>query len=499
MQPSSLYQHSQRKTIDHLRTADISENTFREIPDKVLKELVEYTLSLHWSKRPDVSKLSLLICNPRLQRLDLKYLEVSILNSEDFAESLRTNLSVCSSLISIMANYKFPRLKYIHMPFLINENTEFANMIRGCENLETLHTGTCFDLNCLENTTRLREARFHFHISDIAKSECHFDERIYSLTNLRDLEIFAFCFPNDCFERSGAITDVLICCPNIISVGLMDTSMSIHHIIERKGRFFEFKLRRCFWGICYDTTIQWSVRAANYIISSTDIIRNAARACPLVEELAMQVFQKDSLISLSRLSRLTFLSLSFKQCNDSYLSEFIYLMGKIGHKIKHLSLEGFNSAFPVNDICKLCINLESLKIIGFSCVSHPAKPLPSLHNLKSFTADEIDQNCFDFVLSNCPNLTELFLHNVHFLNDLKLNKILRKNPLRNLEIFLFEICVLTKDGVSQLINSAINLKKCYIIDSNNIVESVIKELNLNIDCNVRPEDIFQRKLHPCSF
>ncbi|GIX97893.1 hypothetical protein CEXT_389341 [Caerostris extrusa] len=131
MQPSSLYQHSQRETIDHLRTADISENTFREIPDKVLKELVEYTLSLHWSKRPDVSKLSLLLCNPRLQRLDLKYLEVSILNSEDFAESLRTNLSVCSSLISIMSHYKFPRLKYIHVPFLINENTEFANMIRG--------------------------------------------------------------------------------------------------------------------------------------------------------------------------------------------------------------------------------------------------------------------------------------------------------------------------------------------------------------------------------
>ncbi|GIX97895.1 uncharacterized protein CEXT_389351 [Caerostris extrusa] len=176
-------------------------------------------------------------------------------------------------------------------------------------------------------------------------------------------EIFAFCFPADYFGRSEVITDVLIFCPNIISVGLMDTSMSIHYIIESKRRFFEFKLRRCFWGVCYNKTIQWSMTAVSYIRSSTDIIRNAARACPLVEELAMQVVQKDSLKSLSRLSRLTFLSLSFNQCNGGYLSEFICLMGKIGQQIKHLSLEGFNGTFPVNDICKLSKpNLSSLSI-----------------------------------------------------------------------------------------------------------------------------------------
>ncbi|GIY49424.1 uncharacterized protein CEXT_251121 [Caerostris extrusa] len=498
MPAPSLYKQCQKQIIRHLIAAwriRCTENPFQILPSDVFQELVDYTLSLPCYELPEASKLSLLLVNYLLKRLDLSCFAVTLRSLEDRERQINAR-ETCSSLISMLSSYTFPNLRSLHLPVdLVDMSAELGNLIRGCANLETLHTATCFDLSNIENCRRLRVARIHSSASHVYD---FLQQRAYSLMNLEALEIFSACDPDPCFTSYEAVANILISCRNIISLGLVDSSMAIDHVLNDKDSPFAFRLQRCFWGYGYNSYLNRSKKSVNYKLKSTILIRNAACACPLVEELVMQVFQKESLQPLNLLNRLTFLSLSFSQCDDNYLPEFISLISEIGHRIKHLSVEG-SLQFPVNDICSLCVNLESLKINGHACVKYPVESFPSLHNLKRFIASEIDQKCFQFVLSNCPNITELFLGSVPYLNDLELKSILKTNSLANLEILTLTTCSLTENGLSKLIKSAFKLKKFVLEFFKEPLVSVIKELNRDINYSDYPQDFFDYKLNRCTF
>ncbi|GIZ02279.1 hypothetical protein CEXT_154461 [Caerostris extrusa] len=116
------------------------------------------------------------------------------------------------------------------------------------------------------------------------------------------------------------------------------------------------------------------------------------------------------------------------------------LLSKIGSQIKHLSLDVNDTLHTEEDeiyiegIFKLCVNLETLKIMGVSRVHENAEACASLSCLKRLCLSDADSTCLDiFFLENCPNLEEMFLSHIileNFLDESETESALKlKNSL----------------------------------------------------------------------
>ncbi|GIY21782.1 uncharacterized protein CDAR_291551 [Caerostris darwini] len=500
-QPIRLYKQCQMQVINYLKTGWVkrsSDNPFCPLPCGVYHDLVDYTLSLPCHEVPEISKLCLLLINFRLHRLDLSCFEVSKGCATEAQEREREK---CGSLIRHLSRYTFPNLQAIIVPLAFcYTSDELGDLIRGCPNLRAVHSATYFDLSSIENGRRLRIVRIHSTFYEITD---FLEKRAYCLIHLEDLNVLAVCDPEPCLQIYKNVANILIHCRNILSVGMADSSKAIDYIINERSHAdldfpFAFRLRRCFWGYSYDSQLEISEESFKYSSNYTNIIQTAATACPLVEELVMQVFQKENLQSLVLLTRLTLLSIDFSQCHDNYLPEFLSLLSEIGYRLKHLSIEG-NVRFPVNVICNYCVNLESLKIKGLSSITDPAEPCVGIQNLKRFSVNSVDQDCFDFVLKNCRNVMELFLGRVLYLDDKQLYSILKKNTLSRLELLSISVCNLTEHGLNLLVKNARNLKDFYLGFPRNSLLSVIRESNRKINFIETPVDFFRHKLDKCNF
>ncbi|GIY71416.1 hypothetical protein CDAR_558651 [Caerostris darwini] len=475
-----------------------SENPFSYLPCEVYHDLVDYTLSLPCHELPELSKLCLLLINYRLHRIDLSCFEdYKRVPGYDFDKPRKT----CSLLIRELSKYTFPNVQSIYVPFRFSfTSKELGDLIQGCPNLKTLHTAAYFDLSAIENCKRLRSIRIHsyFHlISDFL------EKRAYSLMHLEDLNVLSVCNAEPCFRTYECVANILIHCRNVFSVGMIDSSMAINYIINERSHAdldfpFAFRLRRCFWGYDYGKQLERSEDAIIYKTNYTNIIRTASTACPLVEELVMQVFQKESLKPLGLLRRLSSLDINFTQCDGNFLPDFFSLLSEIGHNLKHLSLEG-NVTFPVNALCNYCINLESLQIKDLAGVEDPIEPCTSLKKLKRFYVNSVNQECLQFMLKYCTNVRELFLGNVQYLDDIKMRKILHNNSLAKLELLSIDACNLSEQGLYLLVKSATNLKNFYLGSPRYSLQSMIREMKRTINYVDIPTDFFYQKLHNCTF
>ncbi|GIY66335.1 uncharacterized protein CEXT_683051 [Caerostris extrusa] len=155
----------------------------------------------------------------------------------------------------------------------------------------------------------------------------------------------------------------------------------------------------------------------------------------------MQVYNSSSLRHPALLQRLTVLDLHFPLFNHSDLGSFLSLLFNIGRQIKHLSVnvlgpytDHANTRMPVNVICNLCVNLESLTKLRVLTVSEPVEPCASLNHLKRLHVSDADEKSLTYLFENCTSLYELFLKSFG-LNDSLLATLLSKNSLENLKTF----------------------------------------------------------------
>ncbi|GBM43318.1 hypothetical protein AVEN_262187-1 [Araneus ventricosus] len=137
------------------------------------------------------------------------------------------------------------------------------------------------------------------------------------------------------------------------------------------------------------------------------------------------------------------------------------LLQEIGHQLKHLSVL-CSAPFPVNVICDKCPQLQSLEIDGHSFVVNSAEasshlPLKRLR-LRYLSDKEEDKKSFQFLLSSCKSLEELFLEHVTFLDDSLLLQMFQLNPLTNLKVIGIYDCCLTRDAYQMFMKRVVSVE-----------------------------------------
>ncbi|GBO19780.1 hypothetical protein AVEN_182991-1 [Araneus ventricosus] len=397
-------------------------------------------------------------------------------------------------------------LKSFSMPaYLRDANSPPAEAVfRFCANLEEVHSALPFDLDNLENCCQLRNLRFHLPMNHISDNSLR--RMAISANSLKSLEEFAVCTADDSFSSSKFVAKVLLSFPNLISVGLVDSSLPLKFIHKTKSSVpLHLKLRRCFWGLSHDSYLRVvnTRKLSTYRKGFSKIIKLAVVSCPYIEELVINVFHEECLQQLCLLQHLTFLSINFNYCDHDYMSVWFAVLKKIGPQLKHLSVEA-STNIPVNAICDNCVNLESLRIRGKAVVGETASTSSNLPHLRRLLLMCMDNRSLMFLLSNCPLLTEMFLDCAVCLDDTLLSNILKHNPLSELKLAGIHACKLSKLGFRMLLESAVKLEKVSFrsvkFDASDVIHKLNpKIVNYPVFNKLKDVEFFRRKLHPCRF
>ncbi|CAL1292076.1 unnamed protein product [Larinioides sclopetarius] len=494
MQPSSLYNTCFQKTLDLLKTGlwnSFNTNPFSFLPSTIINDLTKFALSLPFRERPRIAELLLLITSGRLTELDLIH------------HDLELDPNIFLRMISKDA---CKNLKSFGMPVYFRDADSFPveAVLRLCTNLEEVHSALLFDLNSLENCSQLRNLRFHLPMNQI--SDISFRKMASSANSLKNLEIFALCIADDSFLSSKFVAKILLSFPNLISVGLVDSSLPLKFIYKTKNSIpLHLRLRRCFWGLSHDSYLRVANtrKLSTYKKGFSKIIKLAVLFCPIIEELAINVFHEEGLQHLCALEHLTFLSINFNYCDHDYMSVWYSVLKKIGPQLKHLSVEA-SSDIPVNAICDNCVNLESLRIRGKAIVTETASTISNLPYLRRILLMCMDNRSLIFLLSKCPLLTEMFLDCAVCLDDTLLSNILKHNPLSELKVAGIHACKLSRLGFRILLESAVKLEKVSFrsvkFDASDMIQKLKPTIvNYPIFNKLKDAEFFRRKLHPCRF
>ncbi|GIY50956.1 uncharacterized protein CDAR_593091 [Caerostris darwini] len=382
-------------------------------------------------------------------------------------------------------------------PFLDFDTSTTVSLIQESPNIEEIHASNGFDLEVLRNRKELRNLRLHH---DILKffGDCP-DTVVNLLSSLENLETLAvFADLGDSFDYYQLIAKVLVACPNLVSLGLVDCSLALDHIHKEKGIPIQFKLKRCFWGLGSRGKIFYPSQSSNVPIfrKFPNVIETAAAMCPLVEELSIQLFHSDSLQHLGLLKRLTTLDLCFVNWNSFCSASFDFFLKEMGHQIKHLSITVTGIGYykvSINAICNLCITLETLKINNSVTIDSTVEVCVSPH-LKRLCISVVDNNCLVFFLENCPNLEELYL--TRMLEGSLLQIALRKNPLVKLMILWLSHCI-TGDDTKIILHSAQNLAKIYIPYQAAFIK--MQRPGILVDGKILHSEYFRSRFNHCAF
>ncbi|GBL88162.1 hypothetical protein AVEN_117762-1 [Araneus ventricosus] len=264
------------------------------------------------------------------------------------------------------------------------------------------------------------------------------------LAYLRNLEVLHVPYMD-----TDVIADVLDICPNLISIGLNDSLDSMEEIVQRRleNSFFDIdddsqlKLRRCVWGKRF--MIKDTHGNPVYKSSFCDRLTFPVNLCPLVQELIIQVHQKDGYKALRFLKQLTLQRINFWSLKDDFVSDFVALLQEIGPQLKHLFIKfRLISYVTVAFICR-----ASNQIDGFTFVENSSESSGnlSLKRLRLSSDGDIKEGLL-FLVSNCKHLEELFLYGFESFDDTLFNQIFERNPFPALKVICIEDCCGAREG-----------------------------------------------------
>ncbi|GFV96061.1 uncharacterized protein TNCV_1870231 [Trichonephila clavipes] len=459
--PQSLYFITLRK-VSHLLTEEFwntcPENPFLSFPPTIIHDIISSTINYHSSTSFKPADLRLLLATGRVQHFEINNFAIndklipvleSLLNCKDLQSLRLTDVGECST----------------------RATEQLEKLLRVCTDLEDLHCSVVFDLKALRKCSKLRYVRLHF----IPKQP--FYEFLQTTGTCREphtsLRVFTICKDRAFFIPNGHITELLVHCPNLYSLGYIDVSAALEYLhgsgVEMGNVPPPYQLRSCFWGgdfICsrkrFCGKFEDTVRPRCTFFPFA--VRVAVLACPLLEELTIEVTRQcfvDTILYLNVLTNLTFLEISLEDFICDFRPELYCLLDRIGSKLKHLAIHRIENV-EFDTIFKNCPKLESLKVDCDSVVSDWTETVDDLPNLRKFAffcKNGDEKKSIQLVLSKCFNLKELFIKNACFLTDNCMIRILERNPFDCLEIAAISECALTQRGLKMFLDNAIELEK----------------------------------------
>ncbi|XP_055930932.1 uncharacterized protein LOC129961117 isoform X1 [Argiope bruennichi] len=491
MSETTLYRITLHRTFTLLKEGvwnDSDPNPFKFLPSCVVGDLLITGLSHYYTNIDDIK---LLLTSGKVERLDLSFFDLA--NDRDLFMTLLSENN-CTNLKHLVL-HSF--LKREHFPLV-------KAVLRNTPKLRHFHSAVFFGLDIFNHCEKLLTLKFDLPIEQISNYFLH--KNMDFSKSLKNLKVFSLGRTGDCFSVCRIIETVLLNCPELVSVGMVDSSLAIAGIQKKRKEPLRFQLRRCFWGVAYmrrfrERTV---LKLFNYRSEFSAIIKTAVSSCPLVEELIIDVHDENCLQYLSQLPMLTFLVINFKHYYCSKLRDpLISLFSQIGPQIKHLSIQKVKN-IPINDICEYCPNLLSLQIIGTITVSEPSAISSNLRNLKRLYVSTADQVSFRFLLSNCLHLEELFLGTALTVDDELLKYVLTKNSLSELKTIGISRSKLNKWSLRRLLKSAVSLSKIGVSDFYYLVEELKIEMNCTqLNCMyidaIKRYDFFSCRLDPYDF
>ncbi|GBN68170.1 hypothetical protein AVEN_218433-1 [Araneus ventricosus] len=479
-------------------------NLVAYLPTRTINDLAALSRYHPYSSQPKVANLYMFLSTGRCTFLDLGDYDLDLEKERDM-------------LLKIMSEGGFRSLRFLNVCTDFFASTNFiGEMICSSPQLEEFHSGVFLDLDFFKNCKKLRCLRlFDFFESD--KENLSIDLSL--LKSLKKLEVFHVSNMDGSPEL---VATVLENCPNLISLGIVDSLDALEIIYRnavnkyntfRTDGFCDFFLRRCLWGMSEETRIKYS-DLDWYKNKFPEKVKIAVSLCPLVEELVIRVYHKDSFEYLKNLKKLSFLCIDFKNCDSDYLPAFISLLQKIGSQLKHLFLD-LNSSFPVETIFDYCPNLEALQI-GHANFATAGKPTRAYSNVsvKKLSVSYPEKENLLFLVGICKRLTHLVVDVAPCLDDALMRAILNLNSLAELEMAGFRICSLSKDCLRMFLGKATSLKRLSVrnnfprrnfldlfhylelVDHSFDTADLISELKLNVEY-VSFKDILTENFFTC--
>ncbi|GIY59931.1 uncharacterized protein CDAR_95931 [Caerostris darwini] len=530
----SLCQQQMMESMRMGRWDNCSENPFRSMPTKIVNILMDCLYSLPHTHFLKIEDSLLLLTSGKIKQLDFRYFKNNEFNEYDpddfFCKDICATYNVLYNKVKYNQSERYYKRAKIHHanddqatddillhmvskdscqnirtfilpPYWCFDASTITSLIQTSPNLEEIHASSGFEFEVLRNRQELRNLRLHLDILKFFGDQP--EAMVGILASIKNLEIFAlFAALRNPHEYFKLIAKVLMVCPNITSLGLVDSSFALHHIHKEKETPIQFKLQKCFWGVCRRTRTLFQKVPFNIPAyrDSSEFIRNSVELCPLVEELALQVFDKPNIRYLSHLKHLTTLELDFIHWKTFSMDFLLALLSEIGSQIKHLSLDVNDPLYTegheiyIDGIFKLCVNLETLKVIGISRVHKNVEACDSLSCLKRLCLGDTDNNCLAFLLQNCPNLEEMFL--TQMLRGNLLEEILRQYPPLNLKIIYLHR-IIPRENIKIILQNAKNLEKVCIPHDNDHLRELYPDVV--VDENLRNLEYFEHRFHNCVF
>ncbi|GIY25489.1 uncharacterized protein CEXT_671031 [Caerostris extrusa] len=475
----SGYDMCQFQTVVNMRAglwSQCQENPFTRVPPKIVDKFREFIFSLNFRQLPNHEALHLLFTSHRLKKLDLScfyvkegetfsaddpyspphlkedidiHVPMNELTGDEYSYycgiipggtdiCLRTKKHMedeCNSLLYMLSKDPQPDLQsYVMTKTITISKFALQPLIQVSTNLTEIHTYIHWvKLNVVMNCKMLRILRLHTSPSawffDCPKQVLETCEKV--LPSLENLEIFTICNREiDCFGMHQLAAIALAHCPKLTSVGHFNSAMAIDFLKSKTNKSHTgcFRLKKCFWGFGARCESPFRLnKVLNLKSSFPELIKTAVSCCPFVEELILQVVNKDCLQHLRRLKRLNSLVLECSYCEDFEIDECLSSLGEITHQLKHFVIKGINrftigSSLPLNVVSDNCGNLETLGVLDNSAIIFPLKIYASFRFLKRiFFITSLDY--LGQILRYCDNLTYLVMIG-HFTVD---ESELRKN------------------------------------------------------------------------
>ncbi|GIY99352.1 uncharacterized protein CEXT_85021 [Caerostris extrusa] len=397
-------------------------NPFAKMPAKVVDMIMKAMQHPYKLPYPCISQLSLLISSGQLQCLDL---------TMHRGCPRHCHRDEYDEMIKLLTRDACKNLKSLTIPSEYNKGMSetIPKLLENCHQLEQLRTDNFFHLGALTLCPNMRSVKISYckNCKTMFDSSWSIPEFQQFLKNMEVFDVLRFQNGSLLYDK---IAKILLWGPKLISMGMIDTCIALDYIREKVEKR-QFALKRCCWGKQYDDGIADQC-FPSYGRRYPKIIKNSALSCPMVEELVLQVVHQDCLQHLRHLKQLNVLILKFSRFLKDPIPALLNVLQEIGPQLKHLSVDTFIT-FPVNDICRLCPNLESLGLFGCASVSEPVETCESLRHLQRLYTTIVDEKSLIFLLENCVGIQEMIINDADCFDDEMLDRVLQKNMFSKLK------------------------------------------------------------------
>ncbi|GBO37420.1 hypothetical protein AVEN_156082-1 [Araneus ventricosus] len=514
MSDFSLYKSCLRKIALNLRDGiykTCHENPFSVMPSKIVDDIMSAALEHQQVDRFRADDLEQLLTSGKLLELKIPYMieDCLITILQEIIKVLNFLKSGCQKLEILYLPWFLqcsrtwlryevsmaPTRSEVFPAQLRSEISEaLGNLLRNSPNLKDIHSSFSFDLKVLRNCRKLRRLKLHFEPQQhwyefLAKEKDHFQTHKY-------LEFFTICVI-DASKRIPYDDVVIILqhCPELTSLGFIESSGALSQLLKLNISPSELKLRHCCWRDREYDLAEYPSQPPDH---GRYRIREAVKNYPLIEELDFDGCSLRSMPCLRNLRNLVYLNITFYH-GESGIALYDALQA-IGPQLKHLSCIT-TIPMDLSLLLQNCHKLESLNIFAkeFTVFANPVVCLPNLQRL-SFNYMNFNGRRVFSLLSDCNQLTELFLLNACYFDDHILHNFLERNSLSNLRVAYLPMCGLTEHGFRELLLNAPQLEKVNIFSSDysrNDFERVIIETNHKALCDedivFEREEFFERR------